>query len=223
MKAEHRKELETNALADRMGRVVERIKHKPSGRGYLWLVLAAFVLAALFVFNLVRSTRQQEAALAWAAFEDADQKQLLRFSNIGKDPSDAPENVTKASRFQVAWHLVWEAGVKKLGADWRGSLLNLRHAEAIYSKLVSECEDDPVGLPEALYGLAIITETRAIQDRAKLKDAQQQFETLAKDHPKSAYGQLAEKRAAYIRDNFVNLELFYQNLQQQFRVGDETK
>ena len=29
MKAEHRKELETNVLADRMGRAIQSMKHRP--------------------------------------------------------------------------------------------------------------------------------------------------------------------------------------------------
>ena len=38
MKAEHRKELETNVLADRMGRVVQKIRTRPQRRVVLYVV-----------------------------------------------------------------------------------------------------------------------------------------------------------------------------------------
>jgi len=47
MKAEHRKELETNALAERMGRVVQGMKQAPQKRTMLWMVLVAVAVVVV--------------------------------------------------------------------------------------------------------------------------------------------------------------------------------
>ena len=47
MKAEHRKELQTNALADRMGRFFQRMKARPRKKSvFLWFVVILVVVVA---------------------------------------------------------------------------------------------------------------------------------------------------------------------------------
>src|SRR5439155_760154 len=65
MKAEHRKELQTNALADRMGRFVQRIKTRPKRGPVLWIAAGAIVLVLLGIVMWMRGQRQRENSVLW--------------------------------------------------------------------------------------------------------------------------------------------------------------
>ena len=49
MKAEHRKELETNVLANRMGRLLETAKQKPQRGTVMWILFGVAVLVVVFL------------------------------------------------------------------------------------------------------------------------------------------------------------------------------
>lgn len=207
MKAEHRKELETNVLADRLGRVVTNLKQGPQRGTALYVVLG--ILVAALVFFSVRWYRvtEDENSVAWLSLEAGEHKSLQE-----NFPQSKPAT---AVRFQLAWFLMWETGIKKLGADQKGALESLQEARIRYEELKKEVAGDPVLEPEAMYCLAQIEETMAVQDpRKHLENAAEMYQELAKAHPKSAYGQLAEKRAEILNDETKRAEVarLYQDL-----------
>src|SRR5947209_7600143 len=112
MKAEHRKELQTNILADRMGRLVQRMKERPKKRILLYVVLGAVILVGLFIFSRIRSTSALTESEHWAMVEDGFKK------DIDDLIKDFPEtNAGKAARFQYAWLATWDLGLKILAYD----------------------------------------------------------------------------------------------------------
>lgn len=225
MKAEHRKELETNILADSMGRVVQRMKERPQKRTVLWVIGGAVILLAVFVVYRYRQMGREEAALSWVQLAQLRSLEPL-FQMSGLDPKTfrktpaGPDltNAGKTARFQLAWYFLWTQGIMKLGADSNGALGSLGNAEVMYMALAQECSEDPMWESEALYGLAIIEETRAIVDSKHLDTAKTRFEALAEKHPKTGYGKLAKERATYIASNRDEVRNFYQDLQSKFRV-----
>lgn len=223
MKAEHRKELETNELADRMGRLVERVKHRPQGRGFFYLILLGVLAGVLFWFWYLNRQSTQLEAESWFFFELANDKQLKILGKVTDGDSRQPDqevsdNVKRASRFQLAWQQLWDEGIRKLGADSRGALRSVGEAEKIYKALAEECQGDPVWEPEALYNLAVITETRAVQSRDNLEKAITKFREVAKKHKESGYGQLALARANHLEENLAGLKSFYERLQSGFNI-----
>ncbi len=227
MKAEHRKELQTNILADRMGRLVQRIKERPKKRVLLYVVLGAAIVLGLFIFLRVRSTSALAESDHWAWLEDGfqpDMKKLIL---------DFPEsNAGKGARFQVAWLWLWDDGLKSLASypvevlKVRGEVDdkagNLEIAKSVFLELKEECKDDPIWEPEVLYALAVIEETRAIRvkDREKhLAEALRLYKELATSkHKDSARGKLAQQRAEDLEKRGQEIHNFYDELNTRLDV-----
>jgi hypothetical protein len=217
MKAEHRKELETNTLADRMGRAVQGVQRQ-SRRTVLFIVIGTVVacLALFIVYNYFR-VRRMEASQHWEMLEDGSKRYI---ENLARGASDT--NAGKAARFQIAWHVFWERGVKFIGNNPQGALQALEAAAADYNQLANDCKGDPVWEPAARYALAVIEETKAVQNRDRLQTAKRMFEEVARDHEKSAYGKLAKDWLKNYEDAGAqqNLAAFYQEMQASLRVPE---
>src|SRR5262249_53330511 len=113
MKAEHRKELQTNALADRMGRLLQRMKTPPKKRSLLlWLLVIAAVVA-VGVWWYGRRQRSENEEKQWTELElTGSFPDLTHFVEVYKTSPQA-----RMARFQRAWILTWEAGVKSIAAN----------------------------------------------------------------------------------------------------------
>jgi len=220
MKAEHRKELQTNILADRMGRLVQRMKERPKKRALLYVVLGGVLILGLFIFFRIRSAAALEESDRWSWLDDGFQQEMkaLRLEYAETNPG-------KAARFQYAWLAEWDVGLKALAADPVDVLKisgeidekpgNLEVAQNILLRLKKDCEGDPIWEPEALYGLAVIEETRAIRrkDRDKhLKEALKLYKNLAENHKDSTRGKLARQRAEALEKRGQEIAAFYDEL-----------
>src|ERR1700733_10964809 len=97
MKAEHRKELQTNTLADMLGRTVRKAR---SGGGLSWfkVFLVLFVGAVVLGFFWVRSNKARENAEAWAKIEYNDGKSL---EELVSDLRDTKQG--QAARFTIGF------------------------------------------------------------------------------------------------------------------------
>jgi hypothetical protein len=242
MKAEHRKELETNVLADRMGRMVESMKHRPQGRSLFWIVFAVVIVAALFFTYRFRVMAQQKLMEEWKAVEIGDPKDLAVLSGIEqtKQRNGAVKlslagtadttNAGKAARFQMARFFLWDQGIRVIGSpetddDKVGvrdrALGNIRFAEEIYNALQKDCEGELEFEAEAHYALAVIDETRALQNQKHLASAQSQFETIAEKFKDSGFAPLAEKRARELRENRDSIAKLYRDLQTKLGFPEE--
>jgi hypothetical protein len=220
MKAEHRKELQTNILADRMGRLVQRMKERPQKRVLLYVVLGGVLVLGLYIFFRVRSTAALEESDRWSWVEDGFQPEMkaLRLEYPQTNPG-------KAARFQYAWLAVWDVGLKALAADPVDVLKvsgeiddkpgNLEVAQNILLQLRKDCEGDPIWEPEALYGLAVIEETRAIRPKGRaehLAAALKMYKNLAENHKDSTRGKLARQRAEALEKRGQQIHDFYDEL-----------
>jgi hypothetical protein len=245
MKAEHRKELQTNVLADRMGRLVREMKTGSRTRRRIFWILGGVILVVLvFGFFLrIRATHARSESDLWVEFEDGAQsyinklvegpdwirlsKQVVKEDRYGKTAQG------KAARFQNAWYFLWELGVKILAADPGFAVQNLNRAELMYSVLANDCKDDPVYLPEALYALALIEETKAVQDSGDGKDrarhlaeAGRLYDELADKHKDSAHGKMAAERALLLKKDsptYNEIARFYQDFQTTHKIQPPRK
>ncbi|MBI3411659.1 MAG: hypothetical protein HY040_25295 [Planctomycetes bacterium] len=211
MKAEHRKELETNVLADRMGRMVKRVRENPRRRTTLYVVAGVIIVVAAYLFMNRISTNKEENSRRWMLLDDGagPAMELLRRSH-------GDTNQGKAARFQEAWDILWK-GVRFLGQgpvmkvpfrDQQGVPVVkeispfefLDVAQERYTSLKTDCAGDPFWEPEAAYHLAVIEEARAIANPDNLKVAKAAYEAVANEHKASAWGKLAGRRAEMLSD-----------------------
>src|SRR5262245_60675949 len=207
MKGEHRKELETNVLADRMGKLLTSVKQRPRGRSVLlWLLAVAAVVAVLVVmyFRNVKVTRNSEH---WVTIDLSQGKFVEALLTQFPD-----SNPGRAARYQMAWVQLWDRGLKYLGALPAAALKNIRDAKEEFEKLAEECKDDPVLAPQALYCAAAAEEAQTFTDRAHLERALKMYKDLAERYPDSAQGKEAAARAKFLEvpENQAQVRAWYE-------------
>jgi hypothetical protein len=212
MKAEHRKELETNALADRVGRVMQGMKQKPQKRTMLWLVLAGVVIIVVWLFYRKSDVQRMENANSWAVFEDGRQKGLA--SLVARDPTS---NAAKAAEFEIYYGELRNM-LRYLATSPKEALKGLDSLDEIYGKLAEECKDDKVLLPEALFARAVIAETRIIKPEENWQAALDAYKVVADNHKDSALGKKAQKRVDILSNKDKRDEVLkvYQDLRIEF-------
>jgi len=209
MKAEHRKELQTNALADRMGRFIKQIKKRPSRGSFLTWVLVVIVLAAGGFFLLRRGAAANREARAWAEFSQGDypraregKRTVYNYDILMQERS----LVGRAAKLQRAWEFLHDRGIKMLQADYFNALDAVRAAGKVYESTFPEVKDDPVLAPEVKYALAVVEETLAAQltltDKKReehIDKALRLYQGVEKEYRGSAHGEQAKKRVELLK------------------------
>jgi hypothetical protein len=222
MKAEHRKELQTNTLADMLGRGVRNVR-ATSGVPWLRVGLVFLVLAGVGVFFWLKTNRARANAELWVDLDAGTFTLSSKGGTLNMLSSDEYKdtNQGKAARFQIAFQMVWEYGIKNVGANAQAARGGIAYGRKQYEELIKDCKGDPILEPEALYGYAAATEALACfrgekdedQSKLALDEAVKLYQELAKhsDYSKSAYGQLAARRAALLSEpaEFARILKFY--------------
>jgi hypothetical protein len=218
MKAEQRKELETNTLADRMGLLVQRVKASQRRTVLLYLLGAVVLLVCLWYSYNWWYGRDRDTSEQWILFHDGSRDRL---QHVGKENANTPAG--KAARLQIAWFLYWHGGIKSVGGEPTDAMEHIRAAKKVYEQLVEDCskdDADKVFHQQALLGLAVSQESLAVQSREFLSKAKTAYKELADAYPKSAEGRFAKERLEILNDKTKRAELedSYGRLQDLFKV-----
>lgn len=206
MKAEQRKELETNTLADRMGQAMQKAKAAPRRAVLLYGTIGAVCLVAVFLFYRYLDSTRLESSEGWRDFHDG-QKGLLEMVATKEN------NAGKAARLQIAWFIYWEQGIKLLGQSQDAGTKNLEAAVIEYKEIQKLCVDDAIFEPQAMLGQAVCEESLTIKDASYLDKAKRSYEELHKKYEKSAEGKFAKerldaigKKGSTVADTYVRLQ-----------------
>jgi hypothetical protein len=222
MKAEHRKELETNTLADKMGHAMQRVKSGRRSTLFITILVGAvLVIGGWFWYKSVTSSTQ-ETSNEWLQLDDGGQK------NIGS-LSTKDTNAGKAAKLQFAWIAYWEFGVKKIGTDQRGALEAINLAGKAYQSLAKECADEnpPIYAPQAFLGIGVVEETKAVQERGALDKAKSAYLEVIEKFSKIIDGKETNTEAAFAKGRLdvlkdkkgrAELEAVYDDLQKQLGI-----
>jgi len=193
MKAEHRKELQTNELADHMGRWIQGIKKKPSREGYVILAFVLAVVGLLVGWAFYAKGKNKERSHLWVELGEA-----ATLEDLDKLASEHAKSLPgKVSRFQRARVLMHDGLNLLCAPELRPTALkNLEEAEQLYTDLVQEGAESPALLQEAMMGIATAREARG-----ELDAAQESYQALAKRFPQSPQGKAAETRGKQLAEN----------------------
>lgn len=215
MKAEQRKELETNTLADKMGLAMKRVKTSPRRSFFIYLFVTVALLIILFVGYRWWITSRLENSERWVQLYDASSSHLLQLSD-----KESTTQAGKAARFQIAWLLYWDEGIRMIGNDAGRSMNAMKLVGDLYRKLAEDCKDDPVYEPQALLGIAVVEETKAIQARSHLEKAAEYYENVTKKYKETAQGKFAQSRLDQFKDEKKRAEVasLYDDLQKMLRI-----
>jgi hypothetical protein len=186
--------LETNVLADRLGRFLEGVKEGPSRT--TWLVLGVGALAVVLILVWLYATQSAEAtnAARWVQLDSlatADALEDFINNNANKGTKQL-----RAARFELA-RLTLADGLRELGKPLRRSIAisQLKKAAETYEKLADETGEVSLLQEEALLGAA-----RANESLGDLAKAKSFYERLAKEHAKSLLARDADAALARLND-----------------------
>jgi hypothetical protein len=217
MKAEHRKELQTNLLADRMGRLIQNVKTRPSRRAVLYVILVLAVVVAGVIIWMIRSgddTRQRDQ---WMAVEQATSDEKLL--EVAKEFPKTQQG--KSARMMLNWINLWEGGIKPALSDPKRAEARIKDCRAKYVELADDCKEDPILGSEAMYGVAICEEALACFAKpadlgGQLDTAREKFKEVVDKFPKTGFGDLADKRFNELEPKSASrdrITRFYQSAQ----------
>jgi hypothetical protein len=209
MKAEHRKELQTNALADRLGRVVQGFREgfgRPSNTSLLiWGGIIA-VVALLIGWRIYANMSAKGRSAEWLQLDEASS--LSDYERIVE--KDATSKPTRIGRYQIA-RVYLRRGMENFcstAADGRkDALKDLGEAARIYEELSRDEKDSAVLTQEALLGVG-----KAREALNELDAAQTAYEKLADRYPKSVAGKEAAERLKKLKEHKDQVSAFYKKL-----------
>lgn len=193
MKAEHRKELETNTLADKLGGVVQSFKEGPSTSTVIFGSVVVLVILLILVFRWVSSNAEASDSARWMKWNQLNSQEELEA--FAKENADKVQG--RLARFELA-RLDLVAGLRDLGSPIsRGEAVKrIQRAATAYEALATESSGSPRLAQEALLNAAKAQETLGNLDKAKAH-----YKRLASEYPQSLKGkdaadQLKELEAA---------------------------
>jgi hypothetical protein len=215
MKAEHRRELNTNALADHMGRLVQGMKQPTeAGSLVLWVIGAVALLSigGWYVFSGPASW-----AGYWMQFDDApNAERLSEVASASQGTMPA-----RAARFQKA-RVELREGLRSIcSAEQRPKAIDeLEDARQGFVELAAECKDSPLLQQEALLGAAqaeesligVPTKDDPAKSRGSLPRAVDLYRQIVKAYPEGYFVDVANQRIGELESNPSAVESFYAEL-----------
>src|SRR5262249_16646099 len=206
MKAEHRKELHTNALAQQITRLVEGAKSKPSSRTLIILGVIALVVILIVGWRYFSNKNRDTLSNQWRQLYDAASPQAIdeiADQAKGTDPGLVAE-------LRIA-RIALREGLNDLGSPAKNAAAAKKVEEAgkKYEQLAQQTKRLlPVQIQEALLNAG-----KARESLGDLDGALANYEKLASTYPQSDAGKLADERAKKIKDQRAKLQDFYKDLQ----------
>lgn len=211
MKAEHRKELQTNLLADRLGRFYQSLREgtwkvHPSTKAWIITGAVVAVVALLIGWRYYSGSVTKSTSAEWMQIDDATSLSDLE-KIVEKDPKG---KATRAARFQVA-RIYLRRGMEHFVSTApnarEDALSDLDKAAEHYATLADQAKDTPLLEQEALLGVA-----KAKEARNELDAAREAYQKLASKYPQSVNGKEAAKRLEKLDKDKEQVAAFYKKL-----------
>jgi tetratricopeptide (TPR) repeat protein len=195
MKAEQRKELQSNTLAQTISHTLEGLKEGPSRGTVLFLVVLALVLVLIFTWRYFLHAARETDSGRWLQWDDiTSQDQLTKFMD---DKELQGTTQGRLARFLAARQALSE-GLENLGQKGifkENAVKKLQTARELYTKLVDETADRPL-----LHEEALLNAGRTYESLGQYKEALGYYKQLADKYPNTARGKTAAKRVAQLTD-----------------------
>jgi hypothetical protein len=217
MKAEERRHLKENELAERLGRWWRTLASGSTLNTIIWGVILVG-LALGIGWRYYSASRFRGTSAEWTAVEDAATADELR-EIIKSHAGTAAARIAKfhLTRFQMNEALARVAGTG--GAERTKAADELVDVRDRYAELAKESKE-PELVQEALMGVAKAEEVLAAvpkadnpkQPRGSLDEAEKAYKELAKRYPESYFGKQAAKRAEELTDHKSQIRGFYDGL-----------
>lgn len=196
MKAEQRKELQTNSLVRFVGRLGHGFKSNTSRRT---AVVWGIVLLALVVFigwRIVAGISERKNSRRWLELDMASAPGDLE-TLIKQNKGTVQANVARL--LQARQDL--KDGLTELYSNYEAASEKLKQAAGTYDHLAKRFKNTPILMQECMLGAG-----KAHEGLGELDEALSRYEDLANRNQDSALAQEAGKRADYIKSHRAHLE-----------------
>jgi hypothetical protein len=192
MKAEHRKELHTNLLADSLGRFIQGIKSRPSPTAITigaLLGLAILVGGGWWLYDRYAGEKRSNEWVEIDAADSVDSLQHIVDEHKGGMPN-------RIARFDIA-RAKLRHGLENYcdPGERDAALADLASAADDYATLAEESKDTPILVQEALLGIG--TAKEALND---LEGARSVYQQLVERYKDSVNGKSAAERLKTMDD-----------------------
>lgn len=223
MKAEERKALETNALANSLGNFLQKAKEGISRNTLIIVGVLVVVVLLVYTWRFFAARSRALNAELWLKWDNmGDPEELERVlrelkekdKDLTFDPSARKELVeitrldeftkkhagttqARLARFLLA-RLTLHNGLRDLGnLGMRDrALKNLEKAAEVYGQLVTETRDLPL-----LYQEALLNSGKANESLGKIDKATNYYTKLKSEYPTTAFGLTAKKELERLESN----------------------
>jgi tetratricopeptide (TPR) repeat protein len=188
MKAEHRKELMTNTLANRLGEAVTSMKEGPS-RGVLFVLAAVGLIVILaLVWRYMAASGEEADSSRWLKWDSVATPEQLKAFVENKDVEDQAQG--RLARLEEARRGLHE-GLRQLGntGTRKKAQEELKHAAGLYEKLAEECADKPPLHQQALMGAA-----KSYESLGDAEQARKYYQHLQNKYSNTVFGRDAAEQ-----------------------------
>lgn len=182
MKAEHRKELVTNTLANRLGEAVQTMKEGPS-RGTLFVLIAiAVVVILVLVWRYLASSAEEADSTRWFRWDSlTTPEQLKAFAEDAEVEGHPQGRLARVAEARRSLH----EGLRQLGnvGTRKQAMEDIERAADLYGKLADQCADKPLLHQQVLMGAA-----KAQESLGDAGQARKYYEMLKDKYKDSVLG-----------------------------------
>jgi hypothetical protein len=188
MKAEHRKELMTNTLANRLGEAIQGVKEGPSRGTLFFLGAVGLILLLVLLWRYFATSAEESDSARWLKWGNlASPEQLKSFAD---DKEVQGHMQGRLARLEEARRALYD-GLRNLGdvALRKDALANIQKAAELYDKLADELGDKPSLHQQVLMGAA-----KAHESLGEIEQARKYYQQLAQKHAKTNLGEEAAKQ-----------------------------
>jgi len=216
MKAEHRHQLHTNALADHLGRFLQGMKSSPGATSPLIWVFIVLTVGTFVVWQYFGYAAQVDASTKWVEVDAAQQDPLLGSGRLSRLYDEAPNTIAGRTAGFDYPRLSIQYGQAKLNSSQRtDGIVYLKGARDLYEKLSKQCADSPVLAQEAIMGVAVASESLVgtnghDQIKEDIEHAIDDYKKLVSAFPNSFLGKQAAQRVAVLEEKLPEVTKFYE-------------
>lgn len=222
MKADDRKQLQKNVLADKLQSTWKGVTSNSPRATLIWCVILVGLVAAIGWRWYSKSSTEKMSDL-WMAVDRSGDKEFLQ-KIIDENKGTMPARV---ARFQIARMQAQDA-LSRLASTSSDERLtaakNLEESRATYADLALDSATPPLLVQEAMMAQAKAEETLSgvpkendpLATRGSLDNAAKLYAELALKHANSFQGEAAAKRQKEISEKRAEIEKFYLDLSQEF-------
>jgi hypothetical protein len=186
MKAEERKALETNALAQELGKALDTIKQGPSRSTTIYLVVGLAIVLGVLLFRWFWRSSEEADSRRWVTLDGVIFPEQL--SAVLAEPDMEGKMQGRLAKFKEA-RLKLTQGIRDLGANPSLGQKHIEEGTKLYEQLIDAASRTPLLHQEALWGSAKGNESLGNLDKAK-----DYYTRLKKGYPASSMGKDAEKQ-----------------------------